>query len=340
MGCIQTHYKHIRDTNHAQLYSCCDENVQNSIVNTITDIFLVTEEVLLTTIEETVTKHSNPTVRRMHFGSIVQSSEETIKEFLIRLKSAAKDCEFSCHHCSTDLQPMHIRDQFIRGLFNETLQTDILAKASQLKSLEDIVKHSEAFEAATRDQQKLQSSDIHALRSSTYKKNNSQQKSSTAQSDKKTPCSGCGSLTHGQKGAQDRPTHCPAWGTTCHNCQIPNHFARVCRKKKEHVGGLVGRISSDTNTDLIDLTLVPCLKRHQNSVPTTMKVFPDSGADVCLASPEHITALNLSTDELLPCHKPIGAVGGFTFTSTQWLPMSFSIGKSITKQPLYISENT
>ena len=332
---------HISGTQiHAQLYSCCDEATQNSIVNTINDIFSVTEETLLKTIEEIVTKHSNPTVHRMHFGSLTQEPNETVKEFLIRLKSAAKDCEFTCPNCNTDLQPIHVKDQFIRGLSNDVLQTDILAKASQLKSLETIIKHSEAFEAAMRDQHKLQSSDIHAFRSSTYKKNQSQAPNIPDSDKKKHPCAGCGSLSHGQKGSKDRPTHCPAWGTTCHNCQIPNHFARVCRKKKEHVGGLIAKLSNNTNIEQIDVTLKPCLAHHHHGVPNsvTMKVFPDSGASICLAGPQHITALDLSTDELIPCSKTVTAVGGSQIKCMGWLPMSFSIGNHTTKQPLFISD--
>ena len=64
---------------------------------------------------------------------------------------------------------MNVKDQFIRGLTNDVLQTDILAKANQLKSLEDIVNHAEAFEAVVRDQNKLQdSADIMAARTSDY----------------------------------------------------------------------------------------------------------------------------------------------------------------------------
>jgi len=44
----------------AQLYNCCNEGVQNSIVNTIPDIFAATEERLLKEIESTVTKQENP----------------------------------------------------------------------------------------------------------------------------------------------------------------------------------------------------------------------------------------------------------------------------------------
>ena len=44
----------------------------------------------------------------------------------------------------------------MKGLNNDTLQTDILAKANQLKTLEDIIKHAKAFESALRDQSSLQ----------------------------------------------------------------------------------------------------------------------------------------------------------------------------------------
>ena len=131
---------------------------------------------------------------------------------MIRLKSSAKDCEFTCPNCNSELEHLHIKDQFIRGLYNETLQTDILAKASHLQTLEDIVKHSEAFETAMRDQHKIHSSDINAIRS-TYKKSKQSIGNTTTETDtEKHPCTGCGSLAHGQKGSKDRPMHCPAWG--------------------------------------------------------------------------------------------------------------------------------
>ena len=53
----------------------------------------------------------------------------------------------SCHY---DLVPIKIKDQFNHGL-NTTVQTDIQAKAGHLTTLEEIVKHAEAFETAFRD---------------------------------------------------------------------------------------------------------------------------------------------------------------------------------------------
>ena len=59
--------------------------------------------------------------------------------YTVQLKSTAIDCKFSCSNCQLDLVPIHVKDQFICGLFNNTLQTDILAKASHLKALEQII---------------------------------------------------------------------------------------------------------------------------------------------------------------------------------------------------------
>ena len=69
--------------------------------------------------------------------------------------SAAIDCEFYCPGCQFDRVPVHVKDQFIRGLFNHTLQTDTPAKVGHLKTLEQIIVHAEAFETALRDQSKL-----------------------------------------------------------------------------------------------------------------------------------------------------------------------------------------
>ena len=86
--------------------------------------------------ESVVTKRSNPTIHSMDFGHITQSPVESIQKCTVWLKSAAIDCKFFCPSCQFDLVPVHVRDQFICELFNNTLQTDILAKAGHLRALE------------------------------------------------------------------------------------------------------------------------------------------------------------------------------------------------------------
>jgi hypothetical protein len=236
---------------HTQLYNSCDEHVLNSLVTSTTDFFALTEDQLLTILEGIVTKKSNPAVHRLQFSSILQCEGESIKDFVTHLKSSSPDCEFSCSACQADLQPQHIKDQFIRGIYNETLQTDILAKASHLPTLEDVIKHAEAYEAAQRDQTQLQNtSDVMVARTSEYKRSKKTDKLSRPT--KSFPCSGCGSHAHGQRGSNDRSSKCHAWGKICSTCKIPNHFANVCRSKEgkgEHVEAFIPVSAAKLTTD-------------------------------------------------------------------------------------------
>ena len=71
-----------------------------------------------------------------------------MKDFVRRLQSAAKDCEFTCSSCQHNLSEDHVKDQLIRGIFNNTLQADVLAKAASLTKLEAVINHAEALETA------------------------------------------------------------------------------------------------------------------------------------------------------------------------------------------------
>ena len=102
-----------------------------------------------------VTQKVNPAVHRMTFKKISQAEKEAIQTYLVRLKSAAIECSFECENCHHDLSSTNIKDQFISGLSNNILQTEILAKANQLKTLEEVVSHAEAYETALRDQNQL-----------------------------------------------------------------------------------------------------------------------------------------------------------------------------------------
>ena len=101
--------KHIlSDQITAQLYNLCDDSVQNSIIDTVTDVFQQDESSYLQVIEHIVTKRSNPTVHHMHFGNFAQTPMESIQACLVRLKSAALDCEFSPildYHCQCQNSP-------------------------------------------------------------------------------------------------------------------------------------------------------------------------------------------------------------------------------------------
>ena len=138
------------------LYHACSEDVQGAIINTSPNFFELSQDKLMETLETIVTKRSNPAVHRMTFSNTVQSENESIKDYVIRLNTTARDCKFAYPSCKFDLLPTNVKDQFIRGLQNSTLQTDVLAKSNSLKILEEIIEHAEAFETAVHDQSKLQ----------------------------------------------------------------------------------------------------------------------------------------------------------------------------------------
>ena len=54
-----------------------------------------------------------------------------------------------------------------------------------------------------------------------------------------------------------------------------------------------------------------------------MNIFPDSGANICLAGPKQIAQLGLDVPDLIPCNKHVSAVGGSKLNCTGCLPINF-----------------
>ena len=286
-------------------------------------------------LEEIVTKKANPTVHRMNFGNIIQDENESINDYLVRLNASAPDCEYTCPNCKYDLSSDHVRDQFIKGLRNANLQTDVLSKAATLKTIDQVVKHSQAYEAAVQDQQSLTErpnhEEIAAFRSNRrngkrFDGNSRYNRSNKAhyQSDK---CNGCGDTPH------NRPTNCPAWGKICSNCKRENHFAKVCFRDRNgkpttsavidesrHVDAihqedeLIAHVTYEIERDQFTVAavsslvteipaLVSVIVAGKNLPTKSVQILPDSGASICLNGPQHMKLLSADMTQLMPCSK-------------------------------------
>ena len=353
------------DQYHAQLYSCCDDTVQAALINNHPLFFSYPVDKLLPTLEDLVTQRSNPTVYRMKFSAIIQADDESIQSYVVRLKSAAQDCEFTCPGCQYDLQPINVKDQLIKGLYNEVVQTDILAKADQLTTLELVIKHCEAFETALRNQSLLQDvSDVNSARSA-YQKNKRIHPAALKQPNKQNkPCTGCGSTNHW---SMERASKCPAWGKECGTCHKSNHFSKVCRFNRnrkvqfeedvECLEALIAHLTFDKSKDTFTTTSNSIVEeisatltafspsqdsRHSGNIPIhsgkRSRIFPDSGASICIAGPHHLDQLGLSVKHLIPSRKIVRAVGGFKLACKGWIPIQFTVGNRSTKQALYICD--
>ena len=351
-----------------QLYTACTDTVQNHIINSDTKFFTQTEETCLSTIEKIVTRQANPAVHRLSFSQINQSENEHIKPYMVRLRSAAKDCQFECPACKHDLADTHIKDQLIRGISNTSLQTDILAKSASLQTLESIIKHAEAFETAVHDQSSLTNQHpSEAMRiQSEYKRAKSaapwQSKPSLStqpaknyQTNKKQayPCKGCGLHNHPPG---DRQRFCPAWGVTCSRCGQPNHYARVCFSRRssvkeirsphnddnDHDQFLISHLElmGDSYTSVSSITIheIPAQISLPGKAPVETQIFPDSGASICLAGTRHMDTLKINEKDLIPCSRKVMAVGGSVLTCKGYINACFTVGHKNSQQPLYICE--
>ena len=75
-------------------------------------------------------KESNTTVHHLQFRSIVQSDGESTKDYVVCLKSIILDYQYVCPNCQHSLSTIHLKNQLIRSMQIESLQTDILAKTN------------------------------------------------------------------------------------------------------------------------------------------------------------------------------------------------------------------
>ena len=79
---------------------------------------------------------SNPVVYRKKIGSLNQSQDEPIREFITRLRSCAIDCNFTCPYDEDDdLTDYHIINKIRCDIFNKSLQQELLQKSNKLKTL-------------------------------------------------------------------------------------------------------------------------------------------------------------------------------------------------------------
>ena len=65
-------------------------------------------------------------------------------------------------------------------------------------------------------------------------------------------CPGCGSQSHSAPGSNNQSTKCPTWGKDCLNCNITNHFAKVCQKEKRNpdsANALIAQVQYDQQMD-------------------------------------------------------------------------------------------
>lgn len=166
------------------------------------------------------TEYANPRkntlFERYKFWQRHQKEGETIDQFVVELKTMAKNCEYSV------LTDQMIRDRVIFGIVDEKVKGQLLKEDVDKLTLERVLAHCRAAEATSIQLKEMTSKDVHALkyRSNAVVKGRPTSRQHIPQ--KRTfKCRNCGNV-HGLN-------ECPAYGKRCLKCGKMNHFQKMCR---------------------------------------------------------------------------------------------------------------
>ena len=321
-----------------QIRLACDTQLKQAIDTLYGDTWRTfTVEQALTEIGHITQRTSNRAVKRKTFTKLTQQDNESVRDFVIRCKQVATECNFACPCCDADLTNWMLTDKITCGVHNETLQHELLQQNDSLASLEAVIRYCETFEAALNDRKLLDTDrtvaavpvtddhsdlELAAAGLSAYKqsKRRPQQRHTTSGTvQDTTPCRYCGGVPHTQS------QHCPARNRYCRNCGKKGHFDVVCRSNKTRPPkpppsfGNDATLSSLKFADGTDLVAtvgagLPRLKaaishasRHQ---PHVFEVIADTGAEVTVAGRCHLQQLGLTIKQLTRPRRRLQHAGG------------------------------
>jgi len=154
----------------------------------------------------------NTTYERHIFRNLSQGAEETMVQYVTRLRQQAKNCNFG--DVNTE-----IGSQIIEKCYSTKLRRRLLEKGdAKLDEILEIAKTMEAVSLQTRD---IEGETVARI-------TKTQGKKEITRTGDSVECFRCGYTGH--KYTEEK---CPARERTCNKCGKSGHFARVCKTKME-----------------------------------------------------------------------------------------------------------
>jgi hypothetical protein len=269
---------------------------------------------------------------RTKFLSIKQKKDETLLTFLDRLRKAAKTCDFS-NMTKDTANDEKLKMRLVDGLDNETHKKTLLNALVNMDEdkitielIISLVQQIEAVDAYTKETTSTSTPIIAAI-----SRRNDQPRKSIPESN----CNRCG-YTH-----NNRP--CPALGKTCIKCQGLNHFAKVCRNRRNAneirdiaVENEKEELAECWNVNLKDGKGPKVREFHVNKV--AVKLLMDSGSDATIITPAQWDQIHQANRNirLKKCCKVltqfdgsrvklIGEFEGILETETKFIPVNIIV---------------
>ena len=221
------------------------------------------------------------------FRNCKQSVSQSLDEYVTELRQLAKNCEFTDGDkeiLSQIIQNCH-SNRLRRRALRETDMT--LAKLLDLgRALEASESQAQTMEAHS--ERSMVSEGVHAVdkrkRDRIVKPTARQRDSKPRENSRETQCRYCG-------GTYPHTSSCPAKGKTCHFCKKPNHFQKMCKKKRQtkqlSVKKPVHEVNVQVDSQNIDgddyLYSINCNKSPKQTLQVngvTCRFLLDTGASV------------------------------------------------------------
>ncbi|XP_070550073.1 uncharacterized protein [Ptychodera flava] len=165
----------------------------------------------------------NTTYENHLFRAMQQHENESVAQFVTRLKQAVKDCDYG------DQSDKQIRDQVVENCRSTELRRKLLEKGKAL-TLTQVLEISSAYEAVQIQLEGMAAkspfSSINRVQGNSTEKKQFYRGASTQNKKPSGNCYRCSRTGH-----FGRDPECPARGKICAKCGKPDHFAAQCKSK-------------------------------------------------------------------------------------------------------------
>ena len=350
----------------AQIFSlaCTDHpEIRRMIADHKSDHRQLSEVEYIRMLRNLLTAKATPEAYRNKLFYMKQDPSESCQQWLNRLQEISPDCEFTIP-CDQKEGVFHnfddtiLRTKFVLGLHNTHIKKDILSRSNLLPTLDAVYTQATCMEATSHDlnnsssantvaeiytnNEQPSSEDDELYRISSYKKLHKSQKgkgngiTSAVKIQKEKPCIGCGSTNHA---SSDRPSKCPAWRKTCNQCKKKGHFIKVCRSQKEYdfANAVIAEIHEGNHNNEISVQIAP--QGFSSTKEASVKVFPDTGATICVAGVFILRLLKIKISQLKPTSRIIKTATGNKINCIGWFRALLSIDQYKTTQDIYVCKS-
>ena len=208
---------------------------------------------------------SNPAVYRHKFNQMIQCKGETVREFITKLRICSLDCNSVCPYDDQhNLIDYHLINRIHTGVYDSTLQREILQKHATLNTVETLLSYCENFESTKRDGDFLKCRDygahISSINTETYL--DEAEVLAAISTYKKTKKYAAVDRSLGS--CQHPVNRCPAFGKSCLKCGKKGHFYKMC------LGGGGNSSKKLTSSALFISPIIHTCSKQKDSLPRLM----------------------------------------------------------------------